>query len=232
MPTNIGSLLDHQARRWQLSQPRPAEVPRPCIALSRLPWSLGATLGRAVAEQLDYGFFDKEILDLIASEKGVTRRLVEGVDENVVTGIEKLVTDAFHLRLFTESEYLRHLVRVVTSLGARGAAVLVGRGAPHILSARRALRVLVVAGPEKRAANLAEAEGLSLEDARKQLAQMDAKRADFSKRQFGVRQDDPCLYDLVVNTETLGLEAAGDLIVQALRHRFPDAVPAGASAGS
>jgi len=232
-PSGIGALLNHQMRRWELQRTPPkAAAAAPCIAISRLPHSGGATLGRAVAERLDYGFFDRELLDLIAEEQGVRRRLVEGVDEQVLTGIEKFVTDAFQLRSFTESDYLRHLVRVVSSLGVRGSAVLVGRGAPQILPARRALRVLVVAGREHRAAKLAETEGLTPDDAVKKLAELDEKRAGFSLRQLHVRQDDPTLYDLVLNTETLGVEGGAELVVEALSLRFPGATALAKAASS
>ena len=36
-----------------------------------------------------------------------------------------------------------------------------------------------------------------------------------------VRQEDPLLYDLVLNTASLGIEAAAGLVVEALRRRFP-----------
>ena len=222
-PKSIDSLIERQMRRWEIRQQPAAPVRRPCIAISRLPHSGGATLGRQVAERLDYGLFDGELLDLVAEEHGVQRRLVEGVDEQVRTGIEKFVTDAFRLRSFTESDYLRQLVHVVTSLGARGAAVLVGRGAPQILSPGRALRVFVVASQEHRAAALARAQDLAPEAAAKLLDELDQTRADFSRRQFGVRQDDPALYDLVVNTGTLGIEGSADLVVEALWRRFPKA---------
>lgn len=222
----VGTLIDRQMRRWELQRPRASSSAlRPCIAISRLPYAGGGTLGRAAADRLDYGFFDRELLDLIAREHGVQRRIVEGVDEQVLTGIEKFVSDVFRLRSFTQSDYLRQTVRVVSSIAAQGAAVLVGRGAPQILTADRALRVLVVAGADHRARRLAEDEDLTRQEATRRLVELDAKRADFSLRQLGVRQDDPTLYDLVVNTGTVGLDGAVELVVEALRRRFPAAAP-------
>jgi cytidylate kinase len=176
-----------------------------------------------VAEWLDYGFFDKEIVDWISREEGIQRQLVEGLDERMRTGIERYVTDSFQTRAFTESDYLRDVVRIMAILGKRGMAVVAGRGAPFILPAERALRVLVIAPLELRAERLAAAEGLGAAEALEILRQQDAERETFYRSQFGVEQSDPLLYDLVVNTGTLSVEACARLVVDALRSRFPPA---------
>jgi cytidylate kinase len=226
-PTNIGSLLDRQARRWEIQHPRGSEdAPRPpCVAISRTPYAGGASVGRAVAERLDYGLFGREILDAIAEERGIRRQIVQGVDEQVLTAIERFVSEVLRLRSITETEYLRSLMRVVGTLGNRGASVLLGRGAAQILPAERALRVLVVAPAAIRAQRLAQAEGLEGPAVGRRLAELDAARAHFSRHHFGVEQNDPTLYDLVVNTGTLSYEDAAELVVEALGRRFPAARP-------
>ncbi len=228
---NVGALINRQMRRWEIQQPRSDEPPRPCVAISRLPHAWGARVGRGVAERLDYGFFGREILESIAQEQGIRQRLVEGVDEQVLSTIDRVVADLFHLRSFTETDYLREVARAITTLGRRGSAVLLGRGATSVLPARSALRVLLVASVAVRAERLAASEGLAPDVAEKRLALLDQKRSEFTLHHFGVRQDDPVLYDLVVNTGTLEPEAAVDLIVEALRRRFPGSAPR-ASAGA
>ena len=43
----------------------------------------------------------------------------------------------------------------------------------------------------------------------------DANRADYLKRFYGITQESPGDYDLVVNTDRLGAEGAVQLVVQA-----------------
>jgi cytidylate kinase len=226
-PHNIEVLIDRQMRRWDLQQV--SEVPSlrpPCVALSRLPHSGAAEIGQRVAERLDYGFFGREIVDQIAGERGVQRQLVAGLDEKIHGTIDRYVADAFRVHAFTESDYLRHVVRVVATLGNRGMAVILGRGAVFILSPARALRVFVVAATSARIGRLAESRGLSHEQAAEMIGEEDARRREFFRHQFGVSPDDPLHYDIVVNTGTLGIDAAVDVIIDALRCRFPGAVPA------
>jgi cytidylate kinase len=221
-PHNIEILIDRQVRRWDLQQV--SEEPRiwpPCVALSRLPHSGAGEIGRRVAERLDYGFFGREIVDQIASERGIQRRLVAGLDEKIHGTIDRYVADAFRVHAFTESDYLRHVVRVIATLGNRGMAVILGRGAVFILSPARSLRVLVVAATAARIDRLAESRGLSHEQAAEVIGEEDARRREFFRHQFGVAPDDPLHYDIVLNTGTLSIDAAVDITIDGLRHRFP-----------
>jgi cytidylate kinase len=73
---------------------------------------------------------------------------------------------------------------------------------------------------EYRARDYASHEGLSLDAARRVLTELDKERRLFVERQFHVRADDPCQFDLVLNVQTLGLEAARELITTAYRLKF------------
>jgi cytidylate kinase len=220
-PSSLEELVERQVHRWEAERRVYTPPPRqPCVALSRLPGAGAAELGRRAAELLDYGFFGIEIVDRIARELGVQQRLVVGLDERARTVIERYVADAFHTRPFSESDYQRALVRTIATLGERGRAVILGRGAPYVLPASRALRVFVVAPREARIARIAREEGLAPAEAEERLAQRDAERLRFLRQDFGVEPDDPTLYDLVVNTGTLGIEAGAALVVDALLRRF------------
>lgn len=193
------------------------------MAISRLPHCGATAVGRRVSEALGYGFFGREIIEQIARERGIQERLVEGLDERVRSAIDRYVTDAFRRRSFDESHYLRDVTRIITALGEGGGAVVLGRGAPYILPPARALRILLVAPAAQRAARLAEATGVSPEEAAARLAEEDEERRGFLLQQFGVKQEDPLLYDLVLNTASLSTEAAAAIVVETLRRRFPDA---------
>ena len=220
-------LADRQVRRWDL-QHRAGETPRPkpCVALSRMPGAGGAEVGRRVAEALDYGFFGRETVDEMGRGLGVADWLMSGLDEHVRNAIDRFVLDFFSHRKFTESDYLRHVTRAIATLGRRGSAVIVGRGAAFILSAEEALRVLLVAPRPARIERYAEVQEIPLEQAEQLIERADEQRSEFLKVQFGVRRDDPALYDLVIDTARFGFDESANLIVEALRRRFPEAAAA------
>jgi cytidylate kinase len=221
MPRSVEALADRQLRRWSVIGRASAQAPvHPCLAFSRLPASGAAELGRRVAERLGYGFFDIEIVDWIARSAGLARGLVTGVDEHIRTAIERFVEDALSRQHFSESDYLRHLVRVITTLGERGSAVIIGRGSPFLLPPERALRVLVVAPRAARLENLAKQRSLPAADADAALDAEDAARLAFLRHHFARNPDDPGHYYLTLNLGTLPMDAACELLVRALEARF------------
>ncbi len=214
---------DRQMRRWELQHPSAggAARPSPCVAISRLPGAGGAEVGQLVARWLDYGFFGQGIVDEIARDVGVDHWVVKGLDERVRTAIDRFLADTFVRREFTEGDYLWHVSRTIATLGRRGSAVIVGRGAPFLLGSDQALRVFLVAPRAQRVERYARVKGLAAERAEEALSRAEARRAEFAEAQFGLRQDDPLHYDLVLNTASLGVEATAGVVVEALRKRFP-----------
>jgi cytidylate kinase len=207
-------------RRWEQESrnPRPRSAGL-CLALSRHPWSGAEELAERLAKQLDYELFGIELVDHIARQEHVQRQLVASLDERMRSAVERWVVDAFRTRSFRESDYLRAVVRSISSLGERGRAVILGRGAPYVLPPERALRVLVTATREQRVAKLAQAQGVDAAEAARRLADADAERRRFLS-QFGVDPDDPALYDVAVNCARLELDGAAATVLSAFeQHR-------------
>lgn len=227
MPRVLDELVQRQFQSWERNRRSAvSEAPRPCIALSRLPGAGAAELGRRLAERLGYAFFGIEIVDHIARQTGLRHELVAGVDEHVRSAIERYVVDAFRSERFTESDYLRHLVRTVAALGERGAAVILGRGAQFVLAPERALRVLLVAPRAQRAERIAKQEGLTREQSEARLRDLDVERREFLLHHFRRDPDDAERYDVTLNLGTLSQDAALDLCEATLRARFGPRAPA------
>jgi cytidylate kinase len=218
---SIGQLVESQARRWEKAKlDAQRKEPAPSVAISRLPYSGATEIAEKLALRLEYGLFGREIVDQIASEEGISRNLVSGLDEHVENAIERHILDGFRHRKFSEEDYLRDTVRIVTTLGLRGHTVIVGRGSACILPAERTLRVLVVAPREWRLARLQQIHELGEAEAEERLTHEDAGRVEFWKRSFQVDVTDAGLYDVVVNAGTLSIDGATDLVEAAFKHRF------------
>jgi cytidylate kinase len=220
---SIETLVGRQIRRWEAeikARDQKARQPAPSIAFSRLVCAGGEEVARRVSERLEWGFFGREIVEQIEREHG----LLAALDERVRGMIDRYVKDSVRKEKLTESDYLRHVVATLRALGEGGMVVILGRGAPFILSADRTLRVLIVAPDASRAERLAKERELPIERARQQLASEDEERRDFLWQHFQRAHEDARHYDLVLNTSTLGTETAASLVIEALRGRFPDAL--------
>ncbi len=111
---------------------------------------------------------------------------------------------------------LRTLIKqVLASLAGSGSVVIASHGASFALSGRDLLRVFVTASPETRAVRLSAARDLDDRAAERLVKREDAGRAEYLKRFYAIERELPTHYDVVVNTDVLSLERAGDVIIAA-----------------
>lgn len=229
MSRTIDQIVNQQILRWteeQRALGRRSSSPswsasRPVICISREFGALGGELGRLVAAELGYSFYAQELVHEIARHAHARQRIVESLDERVRTGIRQWVSDRIELGTFAASDYLRNLSEVVLTLGRHGKTVIVGRGAHLILDNSSTLRVRCVAPLEWRVEQIAKREHLDTERAREYVVRVDAERALFFKTNFQIDITDPSGFDLVLNTSRYSLPQAAELVVSALRLRFP-----------
>jgi cytidylate kinase len=189
----------------------------PLVAFSRWAGAFGDEVAERVAEWLDYGLFGAEAIDRLAADPALSASLEAGLDAAQRVAIGERVATV----LARAPAAPAALVRVVATLGERGMAVVLGRGAASILPPARALRVLVVAPEAQRAERMAQAQGIPREEAVACIASADSARRSALRERFGIAAEDLTHYDLVLNTEALSIEAAAALVVDALRRRFP-----------
>ena len=105
-------------------------------------------------------------------------------------------------------------------LGYHGAVVIVGRGAQFLLPPACALRVRLVAPLAQRVKRVAEQQELTMEAARIRVKEFDTARTTFIRKVFKANADSPLIYDLVVNTGEIGLNAAVEIVSAALREKL------------
>jgi len=184
-----------------------------------------------VADRLGLRIVDEAIIAQAAREAGVEHEVVADVELRrsfVAALFRELASSAGFVAagggypvaapddLLTDDD-LRTLIRsAIEEAADLGDVVIVSHAASIALSERDdILRVLVTGSPEARATRVAATRGVWDDAAEKQIADSDAGRADYFRRFYGVRQELPTHYDLVVNTDRLGAGDAADLIVRA-----------------
>lgn len=204
---------------------------RPVITVSRQHGARGGEVARRLAEELKLDLFDREIIQHIAEDAHLSERVVASLDEKDREALADWLSSFAGSSYLSPVGYLLHLTRVVGTIARHGGAVLVGRGAHLILGPGEALRVLVVAPLEFRAATVREREGLSERDARRRIAEVDAERKAFLMKHFHAESDDPCRFDLVVNTAILGADGAVGAARVALAALLAKTVPTPSFAG-
>ena len=238
--TSLEQLIEQQMTRWDLTRRKRMQQERPgrgklgrlyfgpYLLISREKGAGGHQVANLIGQKLGWQVFDRQIVDAIAERTKMRQQLVEYLDEKTRGGLEEFLRNVLTKEIGS-TDYLRHLRRVLLTLGQQGDVVIVGRGAEYVLPAQFGLRVRMVAPFEVRVDRIASANGLATEAADALVTKVDQERKDFIRSQFQNDMRDSMNYDLVINTSALTVEGTAEIVMAALRQKL-HVVPAAASA--
>jgi cytidylate kinase len=196
------------------------------VTISRQFGSGGARVGRAVAQRLGLRYADREILAEAAGALNVQTDDAAPLEERVPGFLERCaaifgqgaVTPFIPPPLPCVSEFALFSAEreIIATIADHGGAVIVGRGAAHILSGRPdVISVFLHAPFAMRVALAMEEYGITDRDAAAAVVRgSDAQRARFVRSLTGRDWCDAALYDLSLNTGITGLDRAVDLIIE------------------
>lgn len=201
------------------------------IAVSRSLGAGGEEVARAVGEALGFRYVDDEIIARAAKAAGIAPEDMGRVEQTeplivrilasmAVASPEPLLLtpDQMPLPDYSTREYRELIARVIRDTAKEGKVVIVAHGASIPLAgAEGLLRVFVTASPEVRAARVATEAGMPDRDAHRAIENSDNQRREFLRRFYGVREELPVHYDLVVNTDVLSLAEASRLVAEAAK---------------
>jgi len=101
---------------------------------------------------------------------------------------------------------------VLSTIGKHGNAVILGRGAHCVLCKQNVLRVRIVSPMAVRCGYIRKSLDMNSDDAYRHIVRTDADRTAFVKRYFNSDAADPSNYDLILNTGTLSVEKAVEIM--------------------
>ncbi|MBN1565812.1 MAG: cytidylate kinase-like family protein [Anaerolineae bacterium] len=209
------------------------------ITISRQVGSGGEAIARQVCDVLKYRYFDKQIMIEAASEVGLHKDHVVDYSEDeyearhivarlfragprpiktvAVKARDKSGAETLSEATIDEAQYVELVKNSIEAAYESGDMVILGRGGQAVLQDKaNVLHIRVVAPTGTRIARLQREESLTVEEAQQRINQRDRATSEYLGRFFGIRWDDSTLYHLVINTGKLDVDAAVQLIMDAV----------------
>lgn len=218
MPRYIEELVAQQVRRSELARRREIEPGKPCpnpvITISRRMGSGARIVAAKLAQEIGWSLWDKELIEAVAQDARVSKRVVEAFDEKAVSEIEAFTHSVLGNHEMGSFMYLRHLTRAIASIAKLGNAIILGRGANFILP--DALNIRIDAPDEKRIENMMKYEQLTRQEAEEKIRRSDRERHEFLVRTFGRERVEHATYDLTIWMEKFDTDGAVRIIKTAL----------------
>ena len=185
------------------------------IAIGREHGSGGHEIARALAEELGYTCYDKEIVDHAAESSHFSREVMDSFDEKRVSPYVVPVPnfvgmgESFRLNMQVAAAQFE----AIRSLAEQGNAIFVGRCADYVLRNRGdLLRVFIQAGEASRVQEMMKRRDLSEDQARKLIRQVDKDRASYYRYYTDQDWGDRQYYDLCINSDKVGVQGAVKII--------------------
>ncbi len=193
------------------------------ITISRETGSGGHTVGKMLAEQLGYDFYDKELISLVAKETHLDEGTIAENGENMS---DKTYIDMasgfipFSRKAKIPVDKIQQTQnKLIQSIAEKGNCVIVGRGADYILSKKKdAFHIFIHANMEHRIARVQRHEGIFGEESRirRELEVKDHSRGMlyqfFTGREWGRVAN----YNLSVDTGIFTKTQATEIILDAI----------------
>jgi cytidylate kinase len=201
------------------------------VSISRELGAGGGTVGEAIAKAIGAVFLDERaILTELAQrlrfstdylEKTVERppTLGQTLIANLARSAAMMeVADVYQTR---EEEIIDTVRAIVLERAAAGNVVVIGHGGISLLGWRpeglSVVAILLKAGHKWRLEQLARRYAIDLEEAGRIIKRTDEARVAYQKHFFDSDMYDSKLYDLVFNTERLGLDLTVSLAISAVQ---------------
>lgn len=193
------------------------------INLGRQLGSGGKEIGKRLADELGFAFYDKGLIDLASKESGLCPELFEKADESSSqrllgglfgTRLPLIAEGAYPFGAYLNNDSLFKIQSdVIRHLAEQQSCLFVGRCADYILRDHpRCCNIFVSASVEARASRLMQLHGIDREAACHLMEKADKRRAAYydyyTNKKWGVASS----YHLCVDSSALGIDASIDLI--------------------
>ncbi len=184
------------------------------ITIGRCFGSNGRIIGRKLAEEMGFQFYDRNLIEMVAEESGMDWKLVGNADEKLVGGLLNLRPGLDFLQENPNDKIYRVQEEIIRSIAKKKeSCVIVGRGADYVLRNRHeVMKVYIYAPFSIRVETVMERYSFTKEEAEKVVRHMDKTRKNyyeyFTDRNWGQKEGK----DLLIDSSEFGIEGTVDLL--------------------
>lgn len=182
------------------------------ITISREFGSGGREIGKRLADELGFSYYDKELITAISKETGMTEEYVKDISEKGMCSYPFQFAKSFAMYSGVQNNQTNILVaeaKVLKQIAEKENAVIVGRGANVILKDYNPINIFVYADMEskiKRCKMKREDEKLSDKELKNKIIQIDKNRKKYHEIISNIEWGDKKNYHLCINTSDLEIK--------------------------
>jgi len=186
------------------------------ITIAREYGSGGRYVGKLLAQKLGIKLYDKELIQKVASESGLSEQYVKE-NEQKISKITEL-NNGYYSSLSNADELFIHESNVIKEIASKESCVIVGRCANFILKDNKDVTsVFIYSNLEDKIARAIKYYNLDEKNAKREINKIDKLRASHYKYYTNNEWKDFSNYDICINSDKNGVENTAEIIAQIVK---------------
>lgn len=184
------------------------------VTISREFGSGGREIGKRLADELGFRYYDREIITEIAKETGMSEEYIQNISEKGVYPYPFQFAKSFAIYSGVQSNQTEILVvqtKILKEIAEKGNCIIVGRGANAILKDYNTMNIFVYADMESKInrchKKAKEDEKITDREIEKKITEIDNTRKNFHKIISNLEWGDKSNYHLCINTTNVEIKA-------------------------
>lgn len=186
------------------------------ITIGRDFGSGGLEIAEKVAERLNIEYYNKDLVELVSELNGIDPSIVNAMDEKLPGLFASDEEEEISLNIYENQ------AAVMQNVSNHGSAIFLGRCADaQLQDNENVLSIFVTAPMDFRAKRIKEEFHFpTLEAAKKKINKVDRDRRRYYEHYSGRKWGDINTKDFIINSESMGIDGAVELIVSEVYRRW------------
>ena len=181
------------------------------ITIAREYGSGGRFIGKKVAESLGINFYDKELITKLAKETGYSEEFILN-NEQKRSALDNF-NGGYYFGLSNYDDLYLKEAELIKEIAKRESCVIIGRCSNYILKDdKNILKVFIYSDMEDKVKRVEKYYKVPKADSKKIINKVNKLRREHYKHYTGEEWDSPKGYDVMINSDKVGIDEASDLI--------------------
>ena len=189
------------------------------ITISREYGSGGRYIGQLVADKLGIKLYDKEFVEKLAVETGLSEEYIEN-NEQKRNALDAL-NSGYYFGMNNSDELFIKESELIKEIANKESCVIIGRCADFILKDNsNVIKVFVYSNMEDEVKRATKFYGLDEKNAKKEIKRINKLRASHYKYYTEKEWKDNSNYDICINSDALGVKKSAELICNLIEEKI------------
>ena len=188
------------------------------ITISREYGSGGRYVGKLVADKLGIKLYDKEFIEKMAEETGLSKEYIENNEQK--REALSYLNNGYYFGLTNSDELFLKESELIKEVATNESCVIIGRCADFILKDKKnVIKIFIYSDMKDKIKRATEIYGFNKDKAEKEITRIDKLRANHYKYYTDKEWNNISNYDICINSDSLGVEKAADLICEIIKEK-------------